>query len=147
MKLRLNASLAGPLLMLALALAAYFAIPYCIAEATATTDVGPQAFPRLICIVAAILSAAQIALVLLGKFRAKYEELSLEKHGKVLLALVLALATAIASNYINVVLAAMICSMLYLVILRVKNWRGYAAVLVTGGFLYALMVFVLHIRF
>lgn len=147
MKLRLNASLAGPLLMLVLALAAYFAVPSCIPEAISTTDVGPRAFPRLVCTVTAILSAVQIVLVLLRKFRAKYEELSLEKHGKVLLALVLALAAAIASNYVNVVLAAIICSILYLVILRVKDWRGYAAVLATGGILYALMVFVLHIRF
>ncbi len=59
----------------------------------------------------------------------------------------LALVAAVASNYINVIVATIVCSILYLVILKIKDWRGYAAILVTGGSLYALMKFLLHIRF
>lgn len=147
MKIKLNVTLFGALVILALAAAAYFAIPYCIADAASTTDIGPRAFPQLICVFAAIASALQIVLALMGKIPVVYREISFEKYGKVLLAMALALVTAVLSNYISVVVLAMICSALYLIIFRVKDWRGYAAVVVTGGLLYALMKFVLHIRF
>ncbi len=147
MKVRLNVSILGAVLMLALGIATYLAVPYCIAEAATSTDVGPRAFPQLICMLVCVLSVFQIILALLKKVQVVYREISLEKYGAVLLAVALALVTAVLSNYISVVLAAMACSVLYLAILRVRDYRGYLAVLATGGLLYVLMRFALHIRF
>lgn len=147
MKIRVNVSIAGAVLALVLAAATYYVIPYCVAEVPASADVGPRAFPQLICILVAIISVIQLVLVLMGKMPTKHQEISLETHGKTLLAMALALVAAILSSYISVVIAAMLCSLLYLALLRVKDCRGYAAVFVTGGLLYILMRFALHIRF
>ena len=147
MKVRINVTIAGAVLMLVIAIITFFAIPYCVAETPASADVGPRAFPRLICILISGISVIQLIMVLIGKMPVKYQEFSLGKYGKTLLAIVLALVAAILSSYISVVIAAMLCSALYLALQRVKDWRGYAAVLVTGGLLYTLMRFTLHIRF
>ncbi len=51
----MNISLAGAILMFVLTLAAYLAIPYCIAENNLTSGLSPRAFPQLLSVLVMIL--------------------------------------------------------------------------------------------
>lgn len=145
--LNINITLAGAVVLLLACVGAWIAIPYCIVGTGQSSDIGPQAFPQIVSALCGVLCMLQILLVLIGKKPSEYRQFSLEVYGKVLLAMVLAVAVVFASTVVNVLFPAMACSLVYLVLLKAKDWRYYMAVLIAGGLLYALMVFGLNIRF
>lgn len=147
MKKQINVTAVSAAVLLLFSLAVWFAIPYCIQEYTSATDIGPRAFPQLTCIAIAALSALQLLLLALKVQKGKYVEFSLADQIPVYIAMVLAVVAVISAAFINILVAGVLCSLAFLVLLRVKDWRYYLAVLITGGVLFALMKFVMHIRF
>lgn len=147
MKLRINTSVVSAVLMLLLAVGVWLAIPVCIKEFASATDIGPRAFPQLMCAAIAVLSALQLVLLATGVQKAKYREVDPADQLPVYAAMGLAIAAVLCALFVNVVAAGVACALLFLVLLKARNWRYYLAVLVTGGALYALMRFVMHIQF
>lgn len=147
MKKQLNVTLIASVVMLVIAVAVWIAIPYGIAETASATDIGPRAFPRVICGAIAVLSALQLVLVLTGVQKGKTAEICWREQLPVLLAMVLALAAVFCAKFVNLLVAGVLCAEGFLLVLRAKNWRYYLAVAVTGGLLFVLMKFVMNIRF
>jgi hypothetical protein len=147
MKVRINKTVVSAAIMLAFSLAVWIAIPFCIAEGTSTGDIGPRAFPRLICIAIAALSILQFAAVLLKIKTSQYIVIDMAVYGGVFPAVLLALLAVAAAKFINPLLAAVVCGLLYLLLLRSKSPKYYIALLLTGGALLVLMKYVMHIRF
>ncbi len=145
--LKLNVPLVGGIFVLLLAVVAYIAIPYTITNIKPDVAVGPDTFPRMVSILCGIFGLLQIIMVIIGKKPSQYREYSLRSHGKVIIAITMAIITIILSNIVNVIFPATVCSLLYLVLLRAKDWRYYVAVVVSSGLLYLLMRFALNIRF
>ncbi len=146
MKTRVNTTAVSITIMLLIAVAVWIAIPYYIDEPSYVSDIGPRVFPRLICISIATLSVLKLILLATKVHKGKYKEIDLRIYGRVGLAMVLSIGTALLAKWINVVLAATIGSVLMLLLLRVKNWRYYIAVVVTGALMYVLLRFVMHTR-
>ncbi len=145
--MRLNKTILTPLLMMFFAGAVWLAIPYGISNAIASGGTGPDTFPRLACIAIIILCALQLILVFLGKKPSQYVEFTWLTHGKVVIAMAIALCAVAAMQFVNILLVAVLASELFLVLLRAKKPIYYVAVLITGGILYLMMYFVMNVRF
>lgn len=147
MKKSVNTTAVSAAILLALSAAVWFAIPYCIKDFSSATDIGPRAFPRLICAAIAILCALQLILLATGLQKGRYAEIRLSVHIRVYLAMAMAVAAVVCAAFVNVLIAGVICALAFLVLLRVRDWRYYTAVAAAGGLLFVLMKFVMHIRF
>ena len=95
----------------------------------------------------ALLSILQLILLFTGVQKGKTVTIRFSDYTRVLLAMLLSAAAVIAALYINIVLAAVICGLLFLLVLREKDWRYYTAVLTAGIALYLLLRFVMRVRF
>lgn len=147
MKKKVNVTAVSSVILLLVAVVVWFAIPYCIEEYATATDIGPRAFPRLVCGAMAVLCVIQLILLAAGVQKGTCVEFDLWEHLPVFAAMLLALAAVLAALFINILLAGVICGEAFLLLLRAKDWRYYLAVACTGGALFALMKFVMHIRF
>ena len=147
MKRKVNVTICASAFFLLFAVIVLLAIPHNIREFQDATDIGPRAFPVLLCIAVIVLSSIQILLVLLGVAKEKTVEIDFAGHLKALLAMAIAVAGAICGNYVNIVLVAVICGILFLLLLGARNWKYYLAVVLSGGLLFVLMRYVMHIRF
>ncbi|WP_298029436.1 tripartite tricarboxylate transporter TctB family protein [uncultured Dysosmobacter sp.] len=147
MKKTINTTAVSAVLFLLLSIVLWFAIPYCIEDAASATDIGPRAFPRLMCGAMAVLCVLQLILLAIGVQKGKTITIQFSDYAQVILAMVLAVAAVLCAKFINIVAAAVICALLFLAVLRSKDWRYYAAVIITGILLFTLMRFVMKIRF
>lgn len=147
MKKAVNTTAVAAVLFLIISTVLWFAIPYCIEDVSAATDIGPRAFPRALCGAMALLSILQLILLFTGVQKGKTVTIRFSDYTRVLLAMLLSAAAVIAALYINIVLAAVICGLLFLLVLREKDWRYYTAVLTAGIALYLLLRFVMRVRF
>jgi len=147
MEKKVNITAVSAFLMLLISLAIWFAIPYCIDEMPTAVDLGPRAFPRLISGAIALLSVLQLVLLATGVQKGTYKVIRFDSHKKVYAAMVISLIGVVGSLVVNIAAAGVICSILFLMLLRIKDKRYYLAVVTTGVLLYMLMKFVMHIRF
>ncbi len=146
MKRLVNTTAVAATIMLLFAVAVWIAIPYYIDEPSYVSDIGPAAFPRLICIAIAALSALKLVLLATKVHKGSYTEIDLAVYGRVGIAMVLAVLAVLLAKVINVIIAGTIGALLMLLLLRVKNWRYYTAVAITGALLYLMLRFVMHTR-
>ena len=147
MKKKVNVTLVASIFFLVFGIVILLAIPANIREYEDATDIGPRAFPRLLSIAVIVLSALQIILVLTGVHKGKTREMDIRAIGKVFIAMLIDILGIVASHFVNIVIVAVICGILMLILLGSRKPAYYIAVLVTGGLLFALMHFVMHIRF
>jgi len=147
MKKRVNTTMVSAMIMLLFSVVTWFAIPYNIGEPVSAADIGPRAFPQLICGIIAILSFIKIILMVTGVQKGKYKEINLAAQGRVYFAMAMAVVAVLLAKFVNIVVSGVVCALLFLVLLRVRNWRYYVAVIVTGGLLFVLMKFVMSIKF
>lgn len=147
MKKKINVTVIASALMLVFSAVVWFAIPYGIAEAKSATDIGPRAFPQLVCGAMAVLSALQLVLVLTHVQKGKQIAFDFSTQVPVLIAMALAVIAVICAKFVNLLIAGMVCAECFLLLLRAKDWRYYFAVVVAGGILFALMKYIMHIRF
>ncbi len=147
MEKKVNITAVSAFIMLLISLAIWFAIPYCIDEMPTAVDLGPRAFPRLISGAIALLSVLQLVLLAAGVQKGTCKVICFDNQKKVYAAMAISLIGVIGSLAVNIVAAGVICSILFLVLLRMKDKRYYLAVVVAGVLLYMLMKFVMHIRF
>ncbi|WP_295635482.1 hypothetical protein [uncultured Intestinimonas sp.] len=147
MKKKINVTALSALLLLLFSAAVWVAIPFCIEEYSTATDIGPRAFPQLICATVCILCLLQLVLLILKIEKGTYVEFCPADLIPVLLAMGLALVAVIAALYINILIAGVLCAEAFLLLLKARDWRYYLAVVITGGVLYVLMKFIMHIRF
>lgn len=146
MKTRVNTTLVSVIIMLLIALAVWIAIPYYIKEPSYVSDIGPKAFPRLICISIVALCSLKLILLATKVHKGSYKEIDLKTYGRVGAAMVIAIGTVLLAKWINVIFAATIGATLMLALLRVKNFRYYIAIAVTGSVMYLLLRYVMHTR-
>lgn len=147
MEKKINITAVSAFLMLLISLGIWFAIPYCIDEMPSAVDLGPRAFPRLISGAIALLSVLQLVLLVTGAQKGICRVIRFNSQKKVFAAMVISLMGVICSLTVNIVAAGVICSILFLALLRIKDRRYYLAVISAGVILYMLMRFVMHIRF
>ncbi len=119
-KINVTAVSAG--IMLFIAVIIWIAIPYCIDAVQSPVDIGPRAFPQFVCVAIAVLSIVQLLLLMTGIQKGKYVEINFKNQGLVYAAMVLALLAVIAAVFINIVLAGVICAVIFLVMLKIKDW-------------------------
>lgn len=144
---KINVTAVSSAIMLSIAVIIWIAIPYCIDEVQSPVDIGPRAFPQFVCAVMAVLSVVQLLLLITGAQKGKYKEVNFKDRSLVYIAMVLALLTVIASAFINIILSGVVCAMIFLVLMKIKDWKYYGAVAVTGIILLVLMKSVMNIRF
>lgn len=147
MEKKINITAVSAFFMLLVSLTIWFAIPYGIDEMPTSVDLGPRAFPRLISGAIILLSVLQLILLAAGVQKGTYRVIRFDGQKKVFAAMVISLIGVICSLTVNIVMTGVICSILFLVLLRIKDRRYYLAVMVAGVILYMLMKFVMHIRF
>lgn len=148
MNVRINRTIVAPLAMLCMVAIIWIAIPYCIAEGSgSSSEVGPRMFPQMVCVCIAALSVVQLILAACKQKKAEYFLFDFAIYGRVILAAVFMIAAVVCAYIFNLIIVAVVCAMLLLLILGVKNYKYYLAVVITGGVLYLLMHFVMHIKF
>lgn len=144
---RINTTAVSAVVMLLIAAAIWIAIPGCIGETSSSVDIGPRAFPQFICGVMVILCMLQLALLALGIQKGTYKTIDFKGQIRVYAAMAIAVLGVIGALAVNVVVAGVCCSILFLAVLGIKNWKYYGAVAASGMLLLFLMKYVMHIRF
>ena len=71
MKKAVNTTAVAAVLFLIISTVLWFAIPYCIEDVSAATDIGPRAFPKALCVAMALLSILQLILLFTGVQKGK----------------------------------------------------------------------------